>query len=168
MIRNPLSQALRGLQLAGTRFGHEIHSRNVIFITARKSASRFCKGCSIPMAARLRRKDATCRIQLCHNFRATQRRCAVSGAFARRRGVLAQAWSRRSQDPAFANGKDLSSTAMMLMFWTSVCRKRSSPFRLRRKAEIYEKIGGGRPMRFIKNIEYAGEEETQCMQRRGA
>jgi phosphate starvation-inducible PhoH-like protein len=37
------------------------------------------------------------------------------------------------------------------------------PFRLRRKAEIYERFGGGRPMRFIKNIEPVGVQETQCI-----
>ncbi len=38
-----------------------------------------------------------------------------------------------------------------------------SPFRLARKAAIYEAIGGGRPMRFIDSIEAAGEEETVCI-----
>ena len=38
------------------------------------------------------------------------------------------------------------------------------PFRLRRKREIYERHGGGRPMRFVDEIEPAGEEETLCIQ----
>jgi len=38
------------------------------------------------------------------------------------------------------------------------------PFRLRRKQEIYERHGGGRPMRYIDSIEPAGEEETVCIQ----
>jgi len=37
------------------------------------------------------------------------------------------------------------------------------PFRLTRKQEVYEAIGGGRPMRFIHSIETAGEEETVCI-----
>ena len=37
------------------------------------------------------------------------------------------------------------------------------PFRLARKAKIYESVGAGRPMRFIKNIEFVGEIETQCI-----
>jgi phosphate starvation-inducible protein PhoH and related proteins len=37
------------------------------------------------------------------------------------------------------------------------------PFRLRRKAEIYHRYGGGRPVRFIKSIEPAGVEETVCI-----
>lgn len=37
------------------------------------------------------------------------------------------------------------------------------PFRLKRKADIYKEFGGGRPMRFIKNIELIGEVETQCI-----
>ena len=38
-----------------------------------------------------------------------------------------------------------------------------TPFRLRRKLELYEKHGGGRPMRFIEAIEPAGEAETVCI-----
>ena len=38
-----------------------------------------------------------------------------------------------------------------------------TPFRLRRKLEIYETYGGGRPMRFIDSIEPAGEAETVCI-----
>jgi phosphate starvation-inducible PhoH-like protein len=38
------------------------------------------------------------------------------------------------------------------------------PFRLRRKAETYQRDGGGRPMRFITSIEPAGESETVCIQ----
>jgi phosphate starvation-inducible PhoH-like protein len=35
---------------------------------------------------------------------------------------------------------------------------------LGRKREIYERNGGGRPIRFIDEIEPAGEEETVCIQ----
>ena len=38
-----------------------------------------------------------------------------------------------------------------------------SPFRSPRKVASHEKFGGGRPLRFIKNIEYLGEQETQCI-----
>jgi phosphate starvation-inducible PhoH-like protein len=38
------------------------------------------------------------------------------------------------------------------------------PFRLRRKRDLYERDGGGRPMRFIDAIEPAGEAETVCIQ----
>jgi phosphate starvation-inducible PhoH-like protein len=38
------------------------------------------------------------------------------------------------------------------------------PFRLTRKRELYERDGGGRPMRFIDSIEPAGEEECVCIQ----
>jgi phosphate starvation-inducible PhoH-like protein len=37
------------------------------------------------------------------------------------------------------------------------------PFRLERKAKIYREHGSGRPMRFIKNIEPAGVEQTRCI-----
>jgi phosphate starvation-inducible protein PhoH and related proteins len=38
------------------------------------------------------------------------------------------------------------------------------PFRLTRKRELYNRSGGGRPMRFIDRIEPAGEAETLCIQ----
>jgi phosphate starvation-inducible protein PhoH and related proteins len=38
------------------------------------------------------------------------------------------------------------------------------PFRLYRKAEKYDRDGGGRPMRFVHSIEPAGEQETLCIQ----
>jgi phosphate starvation-inducible PhoH-like protein len=38
------------------------------------------------------------------------------------------------------------------------------PFRLERKRELYGHRGGGRPMRFVDEIEPAGEAETQCIQ----
>jgi len=38
------------------------------------------------------------------------------------------------------------------------------PFRLRRKLELYRKTGGGPPMRFIEEIEPAGERQTVCIQ----
>jgi phosphate starvation-inducible PhoH-like protein len=38
------------------------------------------------------------------------------------------------------------------------------PFRLERKRELYERDGGGRPMRFIDSIEPAGEAECVCIQ----
>jgi phosphate starvation-inducible PhoH-like protein len=38
------------------------------------------------------------------------------------------------------------------------------PFRLQRKRELYERCGGGRPMRFIDSIEPAGEAECVCIQ----
>ncbi len=38
------------------------------------------------------------------------------------------------------------------------------PFRLARKRELYDRDGGGRPMRFIDSIEPAGEAECVCIQ----
>jgi phosphate starvation-inducible protein PhoH and related proteins len=38
------------------------------------------------------------------------------------------------------------------------------PFRLDRKRELYDRDGGGRPMRFVDSIALAGEEECVCIQ----
>ena len=39
-----------------------------------------------------------------------------------------------------------------------------APFRLRRKAALYDERGGGRPRRFVESIEPVGEAETVCIQ----
>ncbi|HEX6056073.1 MAG TPA: PhoH family protein [Intrasporangium sp.] len=38
------------------------------------------------------------------------------------------------------------------------------PFRMTRKRDVFDVIGGGRPMRHIESIEYAGVQEVQCIQ----
>ncbi|SDY93818.1 phosphate starvation-inducible protein PhoH [Geodermatophilus africanus] len=38
------------------------------------------------------------------------------------------------------------------------------PFRLERKRQVYDAAGGGRPMRFLDSIEPVGEQETLCIQ----
>jgi phosphate starvation-inducible PhoH-like protein len=38
-----------------------------------------------------------------------------------------------------------------------------APFRLRRKRELYEIEGGGRPMRFLESITPAGDQDTLCI-----
>jgi phosphate starvation-inducible PhoH-like protein len=38
------------------------------------------------------------------------------------------------------------------------------PFRLERKRRVFDRHGGGRPMRFINSIEPAGQAETICIQ----
>ena len=39
-----------------------------------------------------------------------------------------------------------------------------APFRLSRKRDTFDRLGGGRPMRFVERIEPAGEAETVCIQ----
>ena len=47
---------------------------------------------------------------------------------------------------------------------TSGCPPAWQPFRLRRKLDVYQEHGGGRPMRFVESIEPVGEAETVCIQ----
>jgi phosphate starvation-inducible PhoH-like protein len=65
--------------------------------------------------------------------------------------------------PGFANGRPVPhrSDAFILDIRLPAGLQ---PFRLTRKREIYERHGGGRPMRFIDSIEPAGEAETVCIQ----
>ena len=74
-------------------------------------------------------------------------------------------WRRRKakgRKPGFANGREVSYRNDAFVMDIRL-PEGLEPFRLRRKADIYRAHGGGRPMRFIKSIEPAGFEETQCI-----
>jgi phosphate starvation-inducible PhoH-like protein len=103
----------------------------------------------------------TCRIQ----YTTTSERLKDDVVFLVRSLGGAAYWRKRqseSRTPGFANGRPVyfRTDAYVLDIRLP---KQIKPFRLKRKAEVYEREGGGRPMRFIKNIELAGFEETQCI-----
>jgi phosphate starvation-inducible PhoH-like protein len=69
----------------------------------------------------------------------------------------------QGRTPGFANGRPVEyrhdSFVLDIRLPPSI-----EPFRLRRKREIYERDGGGRPMRFIDSIDPVGEDDTVCIQ----
>jgi phosphate starvation-inducible PhoH-like protein len=69
----------------------------------------------------------------------------------------------QGRKPGFANGRPVEcrhdSFVLDIRLPPSI-----EPFRLRRKREIYERDGGGRPMRFIDSIDPVGEDDTVCIQ----
>jgi phosphate starvation-inducible PhoH-like protein len=75
-------------------------------------------------------------------------------------------WRRRKAEgrrPGFARGRPVPyrSDAFVLDIRLPAG---TEPFRLRRKRELYDRSGGGRPMRFIDSIEPAGDAECVCIQ----
>jgi phosphate starvation-inducible protein PhoH and related proteins len=161
IIRNPLTQALRELKLAGTKSSSKFIPLTYLYNTA-ETRIALLQGLLDTDGGRVTQEGRSCRIQ----YATTSEQLKDDVLFlVRSLGGVAR-WRRRDAEgrkPGFAHGRPVPyhSDAYVLDIRLP---QSISPFRLRRKAAIYEEFGGGRPMRFIKNIEFIGEQETQCIQ----
>jgi phosphate starvation-inducible PhoH-like protein len=160
IISNPLTQALRDLQLAGkvssTKFIPEIYLYNSAEVRI-----ALLQGLLDTDGGPVIQEERTCRIY----YSTTSEQLKDDLIFLVRTIGGVAYWRKRKADgrkPGFANGRPVAhrNDAYILNIRLP---ENIKPFRLKRKAEIYERSGGGRPMRFIKNIEYLGEDETQCI-----
>jgi len=160
VIRNPLTRALRGLGLAGThsatRFIPEAYLYNAPSVRlAVLQGLLDTDGGPVTQAGR------TCRIQ----YVTTSERLKDDVLFLVRSLGGAACWRKRvaeGRKPGFARGREIPYRNDAYVMDIRLPRG-LDPFRLERKAKVYREHGGGRPMRFIKNIEPAGVEETQCI-----
>ena len=160
VIRNPLSQALRELKLAGTVSATKFIPEIYLYNNAEVRTS-LLQGLLDTDGGPVAQKDRTCRIQ----YTTTSERLKDDVLFlVRSLGGVAY-WRRRKSEgrkPGFANGREVPYRNDAFVMDIRL-PKGLEPFRLRRKAAVYHEHGGGRPMRFIKNIEPVGVEETQCI-----
>jgi phosphate starvation-inducible protein PhoH and related proteins len=160
VIRNPLRQALRELGLArtvsATKFIPESYLYNSVEVRV-----ALLQGLLDTDGGPVTQEGRTCRVQ----YTTTSERLKDGMLFlVRSLGGVAY-WHKRKAEgrtPGFAGGREVPyrNDAYVLDIRLPEAIK---PFRLRRKAELYERGGSGRPMRFIKNIEHVGEAETQCI-----
>jgi phosphate starvation-inducible PhoH-like protein len=160
IVRNPLTQALRGLSLAGTysasKFVPEIYLYNSADVRL-----AVLQGLLDTDGGPVLQEGRTCRVQ----YTTASVRLRDDVIFlVRSLGGVAY-WRRRKAEgrkPGFARGREVPyrSDAFVLDIRLP---KGFEPFRLKRKAELYRVHGGGRPMRFVKSIEPAGVHETQCI-----
>lgn len=160
VIRNPLTEALRELNLCGTysatKFVPELYLYNSVEVRL-----AVLQGLLDADGGPVTQPNRTCRIQ----YTTTSERLKNDVLFlARSLGGVAY-WRRRKaagRKPGFANGREVGyrHDAFTLDIRLPAGLE---PFRLKRKAEIYRAHGGGRPRRFIKNIELVGAAETQCI-----
>jgi len=160
IVANPVTAALRELGLAGshshTKFIPDCYQHNA-------SAVRIAllQGLLDSDGGPVAQRGRTCRIQY----------STCSEALRDDVGYLVQSlggvayWRRREAEgrtPGLARGRPVKhlrdSFVMDLRLPSSI-----QPFRLQRKREIYNRDGGGRPMRFIESIEPVGESETVCI-----
>ncbi len=161
IVANPVTAALRELNLAGTRsstkFVPDRYLRN-------ESAVRLAvlQGLFDSDGGPVTQRDRTCRIQ--YTTCSERLRDDVSFLVRSLGGV---AYSRRrcatGRSPGQARGRPVhhrsDAFVMDIRLPSGI-----EPFRLARKRERYRRDGGGRPMRFVHAIEPAGEEETVCIQ----
>ena len=159
-VRNPLTQALRELKLAGTRSSTKFIPANYLFNSA-EVRHAVLQGLLDTDGGPVTQKGRTCRIQ----YTTTSKRLKNDVVFlVQSLGGTANCRKRiaEGRKPGFANGRSVPYRTDAYILDIRL-PENIAPFRLKRKADIYQSHGGGRPMRYIKNIEFIGEAETQCI-----
>ncbi len=159
-VRNPLTQALRGLELAGTYSATKFVPEVYLYNSAAVRLS-VLQGLLDTDGGPVVQEGRTCRVQ----YTTTSERLKDDVVFlVRSLGGVAHCRRRKAEGrkPGFAHGREVyyRNDAFVLDIRLP---EGLEPFRLRRKADLYRAHSGGRPMRFISNIEPAGVEETQCI-----
>jgi phosphate starvation-inducible PhoH-like protein len=159
-VRNPLTQALRGLNLAGTYSATKFIPDAYLFNSA-ETRLAVLQGLLDTDGGPVVQESRTCRIQ----YTTTSERLRDGVVFlVRSLGGVAY-WRRRRAEgrkPGCAHGREIGYRHDAFVLDIRL-PKGVEPFRLRRKAEVYRAHGGGRPMRFITSIAPVGRQETQCI-----
>ncbi|MGH9942723.1 MAG: PhoH family protein [Pyrinomonadaceae bacterium] len=162
IIRNPLSQALRELELAGTYPATKFVPENYLYNSPEVRLA-VLQGLLDTDGGPVTQADRTCRVQ----YTTVSERLKDDVLFlVRSLGGVAY-WRRRKAEgrqPGFARGREIPYRNDSFVIDIRLPHD-LKPFRLARKADIYRQHGGGggRPMRFIRNIESVGVQETQCI-----
>ncbi|MGH9841044.1 MAG: PhoH family protein [Blastocatellia bacterium] len=159
-FRNQLTQKLRELEVAGTRsstkFIPEIYLNN-----SPEVRHALLQGLLDTDGGPVTQVGRTCRIQ----YTTISERLKNDVLFLVRSLGGVATWRRRKAEgrkPGFARGREIHYRNDAFVMDIRLPKK-FEPFRLERKAAIYREHGGGRPMRFIKNIEPVGVQQTQCI-----
>ena len=161
IVTNPVTAALRGLGLAGTRSSTKFIPDRYLY---NESAARVAllQGLLDSDGGPVTQRGRTCRIQYttCSELLRDDVTFLVRSlggvAYATTRPAAGRA-PGRARGRAVYHRSDAFIMDIRLPSWIE-------PFRLARKRELYEADGGGRPMRFVDEIEPAGEAETVCIQ----
>jgi phosphate starvation-inducible protein PhoH and related proteins len=160
IVRNPLTQALRGLELAGTRSSTKFIPEEYLHNSA-EVRHAVLQGLLDTDGGPVTQPGRTCRVQ----YTTTSERLKEDVLFlVRSLGGVAY-WRRRRAEgrkPGLAKGRAVPYCNDAYVMDIRLPRG-VEPFRLTRKAALYREHGGGRPMRFVKSIEPAGVRETQCI-----
>lgn len=160
IVANPVTDTLRALGLCGirssTKFVPEVYLQNEADVRL-----MVLQGLLDTDGGFVIQNDRTCRIR----FSTTSPRLRDDVVFlVRSLGGVARSRSRRTEDKRAGsiNGREVPNLSDSYVVDIRLPRG-IIPFRLRRKAETYARLGGGRPTRFIKSIDPVGVEETVCI-----
>ncbi|MBH1933163.1 PhoH family protein [Streptomyces sp. AV19] len=159
LLTHPLKQALRTLDLLGSKSYSKFVPDNYLFNSADVRLA-VLQGLLDTDGGPVTQKDRTCRIQ--YTTTSILLRDDVIALVQSLGGV---AYTRRrmaeGRNPSTARGAHRRDAHIIDIRLPEGIE----PFRLARKRDKYHEAGGGgRPMRFIDSIEPAGREETVCIQ----
>lgn len=159
-VSNSLTDILRKLDLFGTSSSTK-YIPSIYLYNSAEIRIALLQGLLDTDGGPVTQKGRSCRIQ----YSTTSERLKDDVVFlVQSLGGVAH-WRKRKAEgrkPGFARGREIPNRSDCFVLDIRL-PENIKPFRLSRKAEIYENHGAGRPMRFIKNIEYLGEMETQCI-----
>jgi phosphate starvation-inducible protein PhoH and related proteins len=161
IVANPVTAALRELGLCGTRSSTKFVPAPYLYNT---SAVRLAvlQGLLDTDGGPVTQRGRTCRIQ----YTTSSARLRDDVVFlVRSLGGVAYVRTRAAagRPPGGSNGHAIHHRADAFVLDIRLPRG-VEPFRLERKRHLYERHGGGRPMRYVDAIEPAGEAETVCIQ----
>jgi phosphate starvation-inducible protein PhoH and related proteins len=161
IVANPVTVALRELGLAGSRSNTKFVPESYLY---NEPSIRLAvlQGLLDSDGGPVTQRARTCRIQ----YTTCSQRLRDDVVFLVR-SLGGVAYSRRreaaARRPGFVGGRPVVHRSDGFILDIRL-QHGMEPFRLRRKREIYEALGGGRAMRFVDAIEPAGERETVCIQ----
>jgi phosphate starvation-inducible PhoH-like protein len=161
IVANPVTAILRDLKLAGTRSGTKFIP-DVYLYNSSDVRLALLQGLLDTDGGPVTQDARTCRIQ----YVTTSPRLRDDVLFLVRSFGGVAYWRTRpvaGRAPGRAQGRPVYYRADAYVIDIRLPQG-TAPFRLARKAALYDITGGGRPMRFIESIEPAGEEETVCIQ----
>ena len=161
IVANPVTAILRDLGLAGTRSGTKFVPGDYLYNSS-DVRTAVLQGLLDTDGGPVTQQGRSCRIQ----YTTSSPRLRDDVVFlVRSLGGVAYARTRAAagRPPGRARGRAVHHRAdahtLDIRLPVSI-----EPFRLTRKRELYRRVGGGRPMRFVEAIEPAGEAETVCIQ----
>jgi phosphate starvation-inducible PhoH-like protein len=160
-IPNPVTVALRGLGLDGTRSGTKFVPESYLFNSPEVRLA-LLQGLLDTDGGPVTQAGRTCRIE----YVTTSPRLRDDVIFlVRSLGGVAYVRTRSAEGrkPGRANGHEVAHRSDAYSLGIRM-PSGVAPFRLARKLERYAVSGGGRPMRYIDRIEAAGSAETCCIQ----
>ncbi len=157
---NPLTDALRGLDLYRA-YSHEKFVPARYLYNTPEVRLAVLQGLLDTDGVPVTQRGRTCRAQYC----TTSPRLRDDVLFlVRSLGGTARTRTRRTigRPPGHSNGRSVPHRHDAYVLDIRL-PEGLPPFRLQRKAQVYEEHGEGRPMRYITRIEPAGTEPTQCI-----